>query len=139
MSKKQPPRAKNNQPQQQARTFLTASQRIEVSSQLLPPSQELRDYDAVLPGAAERIIAMAEREQSERHRAQAYALETLRLDNIAERNAEKRGQWMAVIFLWGNLIAATILAFYDLIIPASILAGASVANVLNTVIIRTKK
>ncbi|MEN0021263.1 MAG: DUF2335 domain-containing protein [Planctomycetota bacterium] len=33
----------------------------------LPPAQELGRYDDVLPGTAERIIAMAEREQAARH------------------------------------------------------------------------
>lgn len=82
---------------------------------------------------------MAEREQEERHRAQAYALETLRLDNTAERKAEKRGQWMATVFLWGNLIAAVVLAILGLTAPACILGAASLANVLNTIITRTQK
>jgi uncharacterized membrane protein len=33
----------------------------------IPPPQILGDYDKVQPGFAERIIAMAEREQSHRH------------------------------------------------------------------------
>lgn len=33
----------------------------------IPPSLELERYEQVLPGAAERILAMAEREQASRH------------------------------------------------------------------------
>jgi uncharacterized membrane protein len=33
----------------------------------LPPPSILRGYDDIIPGAAERIIAMAEREQAHRH------------------------------------------------------------------------
>ncbi|MDD3468421.1 MAG: DUF2335 domain-containing protein [Thermoguttaceae bacterium] len=33
----------------------------------LPPASELGVYEQILPGAAERILAMAEREQSHRH------------------------------------------------------------------------
>lgn len=120
-------------------TILAAAQHIEVSSSSLPSPQELHEYERIHPGAAKIIFEMAEREQAERHRAQNFALETLRLDNLAERAAEKRGQWMAVLFLWGNLLAAVLLAFYGFTIPASILAGASAANVLNTIITRLKK
>lgn len=34
---------------------------------LLPPAEDLENYDSVLPGSAERIIAMAEEEQQHRH------------------------------------------------------------------------
>lgn len=125
-------------PQQPGPQTILTAQRIEVTSQLLPSPQELSEYERIQPGTAERIFAMAEREQAERHRAQAYALETLRMDNVAERKAEERGQWMATIFLWGNLLAAVVLAILDLTLPACILGAASLANVLNTIITRTK-
>lgn len=138
MPKNQPARTAPQRNQQRAGTFL-AAQHIEVSSQLLPSPQELSQYEQTLPGAAERIFAMAEREQAERHRAQIYALETLRLDNTAERNAEKRGQWMATLFLWGNLFAAVGLAVSGFTVPACILSAAPLASVLNTIILRMKK
>lgn len=138
MPRNQPSRVQNHQPQQQTGAFL-AARHIEVNSRLLPSPKELREYDAALPGAAERIIAMAELEQAERHRAQAYALETLRIDNIAERNAEKRGQWMATVFIWGNLLSAVGLAVFNLTVPACILGIGSLSAVLIALINGKKK
>jgi uncharacterized membrane protein len=40
----------------------------------LPPSWEMREYEIILPGAATRIIAMAEREQAHRHSWEQKAL-----------------------------------------------------------------
>jgi uncharacterized membrane protein len=40
----------------------------------LPPSSYLRDYETILPGAADRIIAMAEKEQTHRHGWERSAL-----------------------------------------------------------------
>jgi uncharacterized membrane protein len=41
----------------------------------LPAASELAGYDAVLPGLAERIVAMAEREQQHRHIVDAKSLD----------------------------------------------------------------
>jgi uncharacterized membrane protein len=85
----------------------------------LPPARQLADYDSVLPGLADRIVRMAEREQQHRHLieeaqvAQPYLL-------------ARRGQTFAllamVIFVafagWlasqGEPVLATILGAIDL-------------------------
>ena len=139
MSKNKNNRANSPRTQPPRGGAILAAQHIEVSSHILPPPKELEEYKRIYPEAVERIFAMAEREQEERHRAQAYALETLRLDNEGERSAEKRGQWMATIFLWGTLVAAFVLAILGLTIPACLLGAAPLANVLNTIITRAKK
>ncbi len=36
----------------------------------LPPASELNAYEQILPGAAERILAMTEKEQSHRHQSE---------------------------------------------------------------------
>lgn len=55
----------------------------------LPPARELRNYDVVLPGAAERIVAMAEREQAHRHTLEAKIVD----DEVSLR---RRGQLAAL-------------------------------------------
>lgn len=109
------------------------------SSSPLPSAQELQKYEFIQPGTVKMIFDMAEREQAERHWAQNFALETLRMDNVAERAAERRGQWMAFLLLWGCLLGAILLAFNGFTAPACILAGAPAASVLSTIITRRKK
>lgn len=53
----------------------------------LPPPQMFRDYEDVLPGAADRIIAMTEKEQSHRHRWEADALRADRWYRMAGLSA----------------------------------------------------
>lgn len=93
----------------------------------LPPPDVIRGYDQILPGGAERIFAMAEKEQSHRHKIDSTAV------NGAIRK-DKRGQWMgfsiaivilaiASVFAWrGNTIFAGSLIAIDLIGLVSVFA-----------------
>ncbi|MCS2146891.1 DUF2335 domain-containing protein [Scandinavium manionii] len=86
----------------------------------LPPPEIIRDYDQILPGGAERIFAMAEKEQAHRHEMDSTAV------NGAIRK-DKRGQWMgfsiafiilaiASVFAWrGNTTFAGSLIAIDLL------------------------
>lgn len=55
----------------------------------LPPPAMLRGYDDVLPGAADRIVSLVERQQEHRH-----AMETQHL--VGSQRAETRGMIAAV-------------------------------------------
>ncbi|HAF2502209.1 TPA: DUF2335 domain-containing protein [Salmonella enterica] len=86
----------------------------------LPPPDVIRGYDQILPGGAERIFSMAEKEQAHRHKMDSTAV------NGAIRK-DKRGQWMgfsiaitilaiASVFAWrGNTAFAGALIAIDLI------------------------
>jgi uncharacterized membrane protein len=51
----------------------------------LPPSSELAQYERVLPGSAERILALAEKEVEHRHHADNKIIEkTLRASNTGQ-------------------------------------------------------
>ncbi|EOE6703122.1 DUF2335 domain-containing protein [Morganella morganii] len=54
----------------------------------LPHPRQLKQYNDTLPGAAERIFQLTEREQAHRHNS-----ETKALNGAISR--DKRGQWMA--------------------------------------------
>ena len=58
----------------------------------LPTPQFMREYEALLPGLAERIVALPEREQAFRHRA---------TENVIRRDYRLRavGQWMGMAAL----------------------------------------
>lgn len=86
----------------------------------LPPPEIISDYEKILPGGAERIFAMAEKEQVHRHSMDSLAV------NGAIRK-DKRGQWMgfsiaiiilaiASVFAWkGNTTFAGTLIAIDLL------------------------
>jgi len=69
-------------------------------SGLLPAPETFSAYDKVLPGAAERILTMAEKAQSHRHEMERDTFETVR-ENVV------RGQWFALLLgltglCWGG-------------------------------------
>lgn len=66
MTKRIPPRNQPAHPQpQRGNGHLLVQQQLRVGP--LPDSEELARYDEIVPGAAERIIAMAEKEQAFAH------------------------------------------------------------------------
>jgi uncharacterized membrane protein len=70
--------------------FSLISHRVARFAGPLPPPGVLKEYDSVQPGFAERIVAMAEREQSHRH-----GLEKRGLSGAI--NAERFGQVFAFL------------------------------------------
>ena len=86
----------------------------------LPPPDVLRQYDDILPGAAERIIAGSEAERAHRHRQERRAL-----------SLESWSQILGMVF--GFLIAlagfgaATTMAYLQLPWPAATTGGLTLA------------
>ena len=70
--KKFPPQTPVPQ-QQQGQTFLTE---LRASSGPLPPPEVLAGYDRIVPGAAERIISMAENQARHRQQIEKIAIES---------------------------------------------------------------
>jgi uncharacterized membrane protein len=54
----------------------------------LPPAEELAKYNQIIPNGADRIMAMAEKEQSHRQN-----VESIVVNSVSSQN--KRGQWFA--------------------------------------------
>ncbi|WP_419604388.1 DUF2335 domain-containing protein [Thiolapillus sp.] len=62
----------------------------------IPAPATLDQYEKILPGAAERIISMAEKEQTHRQHCEKSALEQ-EIQNHKARNREvARGQWFGL-------------------------------------------
>ncbi|MXW44741.1 MAG: DUF2335 domain-containing protein [Gammaproteobacteria bacterium] len=85
----------------------------------LPPPSLLEGYESTLPGAAERILRLAEKEQFHRQDWEMTALRSQKLDI-------RRGQWMGFGLGIMGLIVAVICAIWD----RPFVAGASVSTVL---------
>lgn len=91
----------------------------------LPIPSHLEAYENILPGSADRIITMAEKEAEHRHDMETKAIE------FAQRDA-RRGQTFTFIIVMASLIGGIILilngdsiiGFASLISSLAILAGA---------------
>jgi len=53
----------------------------------MPPPSTLREFESVVPGSAERIVRMAELEQSHRHASENAMLN-------ADESVMQRGHWL---------------------------------------------
>jgi uncharacterized membrane protein len=74
----------------------------------LPPPATLAHYDNILPGLANRIVVMAEKEQQHAHVINAQALELEKEIRLAQNAYLRRGQYFAFTIA-GACIAVTIL------------------------------
>lgn len=82
----------------------------------LPPASEFRAYEQTLPGGAERILAMAEKEQDHRFDWEKEALD-------AEIRDRKRGHYLVFVltlFITGAIVYLTMYGHYAI---AAILGG----------------
>ncbi|MGY3931227.1 DUF2335 domain-containing protein [Aeromonas encheleia] len=60
----------------------------------LPPARAMAEYEQVLPGSAERIMRMAELEQSQRHSMQKEQLAQHKELSKGFLNNDRLGKWM---------------------------------------------
>ncbi len=84
--------------------------KLEKYSGPLPRAEEFAAYEACIPGAADRILAMAEKEQDSRIKISEQLSEATVADAKAERHEIRRAQFLAgflatlVICIGGGLI-----------------------------------
>ena len=86
-------------------TAAVVTQSVSISVGPLPPPEAFRSYDETLPGAADRVLKMTEKQQSHRHAQE-------RREMGLKENEFKiltRGQWMGFVFGILSLIGAVIL------------------------------
>lgn len=123
-----------HQPQPQIQTRLIAAQ--QTISGPLPAPEILRAYEDMTPGAAQIILDMALKDQEVDHELRRAMQATIDRDNLAERAAEKRGQWLAFFLLCAAIFSACLLALMGREIVGAVLAGAPVASVIAKIITR---
>lgn len=102
----------------------------------LPSPAVLKAYEAICPGAMDRILQLAEREQHYRLECEQQALSANIDDAKAERAAERRGQWQAFALCFASIASGVILALLGQPIPGSLLAGATMLGVAAVFITR---
>lgn len=98
----------------------------------LPSPRQLQEYEDIVPGGAERIFQMAEREQSHRHQMQHTEME-LRSEAIQHvKSRETRGQWFGAILAVGVLLLSAYLVTqeqYGLAVTLATTTMAAIAGV----------
>jgi uncharacterized membrane protein len=99
----------------------------------MPPPEQLREYESVLPGLADRIVQMAEREQNQRHAMQRATI-------LGSQEITKRGQQYGlavavivlvvamILVLTGHDKAGMVLASVDLVSLVAVFVVGRVAS-----------
>lgn len=72
----------------------------------LPPPVLFKGYEEILPGAAERILQLAEREQEHRQGWEMSVMD-------AQRSNNRRGQWLGFGIAAMGIVSAVICALLD--------------------------
>ena len=108
-----------------------------VRSGPIPSPDDLRSYEDVCPGAADRIIAMAEKEQQNRHKNEQLLVESVSKGNL---NGIKWAGTISVLVVVGGIIC--IMSDHDfagVFLGASGLIGIISAFLKNTSLISPDK
>ena len=104
----------------------------------LPRPQDFAEYDHTLSGAAERILALTERESAFRHESELKRLEIAEKDAHAAREETKRGQFLSFAITCVAFASAVACAIIGQPWVAGIIAGTTLVSVVSA-IMRQKK
>ncbi len=118
----------HNSPMQQQGVVV---QREQSFSGPLPPPEILGRYNDILPGAAERIIQMAEKQAAHRQ-----ALETVAISSDASRS--KWGQIFGFIVATIGLVVSCLLGIYGSAIAASVMGAGTLVALVSVFIYGSK-
>lgn len=94
----------------------------------MPPPAILQGYEAIVPGAAERILAMAESDMKHQHAIEFAAL-------AAAEGEVKRGQWFGFGIGSLALIASIVALLLGSPAVASIIGGTTVVGLVSVFIV----
>lgn len=94
----------------------------------LPAPEVLGKYDEILPGAAQRIILMAEKEQASAIDSRNYAIREIASET-------RRGQWLAFLVALSAFATAAALGFWGHPFAASVVGGLPVVGLVATFIV----
>lgn len=102
---------KENKPSQTTRATVagaTAGDRTVITGSFyvgpIPSPEDLRGYEDVQAGLADRLVSMAEREQDHRHTQES-------LDGQEARSRARSGQWIAAALMTFMLAGGIVLAY----------------------------
>lgn len=95
----------------------------------LPAPADFEIYEKTVPGAGDRILKMAEHEQSLRHEIERKRMDATDDDAKERRRLERRGQWFGFFIAILALVIGGYLALHDKTTSAGILLEIGRAHV----------
>lgn len=106
----------------------------------LPHPETLKEYEKLIPQAAERLLALVEKEQENRHGIERQLTEAVIKDAEKSRQADKRGDFIAVyIYSTCMLAGGAILYFGYPVALAATLMGTPLIASLATFLLRRRQ
>ncbi|MDG9783080.1 DUF2335 domain-containing protein [Metapseudomonas otitidis] len=102
----------------------------------LPSPRQMKEYENCLPGAAERIMAMAEREQHNRHQAQREFAEFRNQTLLHVKERDRRGQLLGTALAVGVLLLSFALVFLGFPKTGATLAGGTMVALAGVFVTR---
>jgi len=121
------------QPSQSASPrIVAATTQTQVFSGPLPQPEDLAKYDQVLPGAAERILKMAEEQSAHRRSLESKVIES------DVRNS-RRGSWFGFIIGMTGILVGALLIYLGLPVTGSILGGTAIVALASAFIYGTSQ
>jgi uncharacterized membrane protein len=100
------------------RELLVELRRATIRQGPLPSPEEFGGYDQVLPGAAERILSMAEKEQKHRHDLESQETEQAIAVSKSEIGLAANGQRIAAVLFLSIIVGGLALGFLDKVGPS---------------------
>lgn len=112
---------------------------VEVSQGPLPSPQILKEYDSIIENGAERIMAMAEKEQACRLEEKRQNGESNRM--LAKRQLDyfKRGQWMGFTLALIVLVSAGVFTYFGYETLAGILLATTLVALVGLFVYSAKR
>jgi len=117
------------EPMPRSATVKVTQERAEFSGPIPPPDQ-LKSYDDINPGFANRIMVMAERQAEHRQGLERQAIEAQIKDAVAERSERNRGQWMAFIVTFAFIGVGAFLIHSGHEWPGTILGASGLTGIV---------
>ena len=101
----------------------------------VPPPEILKSYEENIPGSAERLIRMAEKEQDHRHEMQKKLVDGQLNNTKRFYDERKRGQIFGLTIGLIGIISGSILAFNDKQIAGSFIGTAGIGGIVSVFVI----
>lgn len=98
----------------------------------LPDPQTFAGYESITPGAGERILGMAEREQAHRHSVEKLLAEASARDTAEERREIRRSQWLAWSIAVIVICIGGVLIYSGHPITGSLLTGGTLVGIVSS-------
>ena len=116
----------NGDSQREGSSLSQHSQHISASWQFtgpIPPPGIIGQYNSILPGAADRILSMAEKEQEHRHKMQEKLVDSQVLDQKQQRGEKRLGQFFGFIIGVVSIVGGSWTAVSSSSIATSVAGG----------------